>query len=90
MLTERFSKRVKKNVKLNEIIEKIKNFRNKLNKKEISLKEEARIEEQKRNDIKNKFQKDQKDELIDIKNIEDDPFLSEALNITLDYLELLK
>jgi len=70
-----------------ELIEKINRLKSK-NEKSISLKEEAKLENQERQDIERRERDHNNDnKLIDT---EHDLFLKEAFNISYDYIKMLK
>ncbi|MDY6935497.1 MAG: carboxy terminal-processing peptidase [Spirochaetota bacterium] len=80
------SARIKSNKKFTELINKINKFKEKLKRKEFSLKEEAGIEDQKRKDVEKKLRTNKNDMIIDLEN---DLFLHEAFNIAVDYIKRL-
>lgn len=86
-LTLRSKKRVKLSNKFKKLTEKIDKYRKKLQRKEISLKEEAGLNDQKRKEIEKKMRNDNESNLI---NLEEDLFLDEAFKIAVDYLQLLR
>jgi carboxyl-terminal processing protease len=78
--------RINANEKYRKLIEKIKRYREQLNNKTISLKEESSMEKQKQKELEKTFNKESGKKLIDIEN---DLFLNEAFNITGDYIRML-
>ena len=79
-------RRINASPKYTELIAKIKKFREQLKNKAISLKDESSMEKQKMDDIKETMHKKNK-KVIDLEN---DLFLQEAFNITMDYLNYFK
>jgi carboxyl-terminal processing protease len=78
--------RINANEKYRNLIEKIRRYREQLNNKTISLKEESSMEKQKQKELEKTFNKDSGKKLIDIEN---DLFLNEAFNITGDYIRMI-
>lgn len=87
VLNQNSSSRVRSNKKFADLIENIRSLKEKLSNKEISLKEESRLENQKIKDIEKKIRNDRDEKLIDLEN---DIFLKEAFSITVEYVEMLK
>ena len=78
--------RINANDKYRKLIEKIRNYREQVNNKTISLKEESSMEKQKQKELEKTFNKESGKKLIDIQN---DLFLNEAFNITGDYIRMI-
>ncbi|OHD64080.1 MAG: hypothetical protein A2176_08710 [Spirochaetes bacterium RBG_13_51_14] len=72
--------------KYRQLIAKIKKFKQQVNSKTISLKEESSLEKQKQKELEKTFNKDSGKKLIDLEN---DLFLRESFNITGDYLNIV-
>ncbi|HOE19809.1 MAG TPA: carboxy terminal-processing peptidase [Spirochaetota bacterium] len=68
------------------LLKEIQELKQKLQSKEISLKDESTIEQRKK-DLEGTIRKNKTENLIDLEN---DPFLKEALNITVDYIKVLQ
>ncbi|HDP80146.1 MAG TPA: hypothetical protein ENN21_04815 [Spirochaetes bacterium] len=79
--------RISSDKKFRELIEKIQSLKQKLNMKEISLKEESAMEKKEIQDIQKEMKSDPNDSLI---NTEKDLFLKEAFDITADYIDMLR
>jgi carboxyl-terminal processing protease len=78
--------RINANEKYRKLIEKIRKYREQVNSKTISLKEESSIEKQKQKELEKTFNKDSGKKLVDIEN---DLFLKEAFNLTGDYIRMV-
>jgi len=78
--------RINGNEKYRKLIEKIRNYREQVNSKTISLKEESSIEKQKQKEMEKTLNKREGKKLIDLEN---DLFLGEAFRITGDYINKL-
>jgi carboxyl-terminal processing protease len=78
--------RINANAKYRKLIEKIRKYREQINNKTISLKEESSIEKQKQKELEKTFNKESGKKLIDVNN---DLFLQEAFNITGDYIRMV-
>lgn len=77
--------RINANDKYRKLIERIRKYREQINNKTISLKEESSIEKQKQKELEKTFNKESGKKLIDVDN---DLFLREAFNITGDYIRM--
>ncbi|HNW27707.1 MAG TPA: carboxy terminal-processing peptidase [Spirochaetota bacterium] len=77
------SARVTANEKYRKLNEKIKKYKEQINSKTISLKEESAIEKQKQKELEKTFNKESGKKLVDLEN---DLFLGEAFRITGDYI----
>ena len=86
-LTIKSGRRVKVSKKFGKLVKKIEKYRKKLQRKEISLKEEAGLNDQKRKEIEKKMRNNNENILI---NLKEDLFLDEAFKIAVDYIKLLK
>lgn len=80
------SARINANEKYRKLIEKIKKYKEQINSKTISLKEESSLEKQKQKELEKTFNKDSGKKLIDLEN---DPFLGEAFKISGDYINMV-
>ncbi|MCU0821884.1 MAG: carboxy terminal-processing peptidase, partial [Spirochaetes bacterium] len=80
------SSRIRENKKFQDLVKKIAEFKERRNKNEVSLKEEAKNEQSTKADIE-KQSKQEEENLIDLEN---DLFLQESFNITADYIKMLK
>jgi hypothetical protein len=78
--------RVNGNEKYRKLVEKIRKYRDQVNNKSISLKEESSIEKQKQKEMEKTLNKGEGKKLIDLEN---DLFLGEAFRITGDYINRL-
>ncbi len=85
-LTGLSTARINGNEKYRKLVEKIRNYREQVNSKSISLKEESSIEKQKQKEMEKTLNKDSDRKLIDLEN---DLFLGEAFRITGDYINRL-
>ncbi len=74
--------RIMANEKFRNLMERIKKYKEQINNKTISLKEESAIEKQKQKELEKTFNKESGKKLIDLDN---DIFLREVFNITGDY-----
>ena len=80
------SKRIANTKKFNKLTTKINKLKSQRNKKTISLKEEAKLKDQKSKDMERRKKNARKKVLIDLEN---DLFLQEAFNITADYINII-
>jgi carboxyl-terminal processing protease len=78
--------RIKENTKFQDLIKKIAEFKERRNKNEVSLKEEAKNEQSTKDDI----EKQNKQEEVNLIDLDNDLFLQESFNITADYIKMLK
>lgn len=85
-LSGKSTARINENDKYRKLIEKIKKYREQVNSKSISLKEESAIEKQKQKELEKTFSKESGKKLIDLEN---DLFLGEAFKITGDYINMV-
>ncbi len=81
-LKDMSSRRINSNSKFIDLMAKIRKYKEQLKNKSISLKEESNIEKQKMDEFKDTSHKKKK--VVDLEN---DLFLQEAFNITIDYLK---
>jgi carboxyl-terminal processing protease len=79
--------RINANEKYRKLVERIRNYREQVNSKTISLKEESSIEKQKQKEMEKTLRKEEGKKLIDPDN---DLFLGEAFRITGDYINKLR
>jgi carboxyl-terminal processing protease len=86
-LTRASRARVKADDKYQKLIERIEKLKKQVDSKTVSLKDETNIEKQKEQEFRKKRDRDQSDKLIDFEN---DLFLKEAFNVTVDYLKALR
>ncbi len=86
-LISRSAERMRKNEKFKKLEEKIARLKNVVNSKVISLKKEAESFEQELKDAEHEARQNRKKGLVDLEN---DLFLQEALNITADYVGLVR
>jgi carboxyl-terminal processing protease len=78
--------RITASEKYRNLVEKIRKYKEQINSKTISLREESAIEKQKQKELEKAFNKESGKKLIDLEN---DLFLREAFNITGDYVTLI-
>jgi carboxyl-terminal processing protease len=88
ILKELSSKRILGSKEFTELTKKIKDLSAKRKEKTISLKEQAKIEDQELKDIEKKEKELRSDKKII--DIEHDLFLKEAFNVTSDYIKMMK
>ncbi len=86
-LISRSAERMRKNEKFKKLEEKIARLKNVVNSKVISLKKEAESFEQELKDAEHEARQNRKKGLVDLEN---DLFLQEALNITADYVGMVR
>lgn len=85
-LKARSDARVKENKKFRDLAVKISKYREQINKKTISLKEESDIEKDREKELEKQMTRDERKKIID----PDDIFLNEAFNVTGDYIHSKK
>jgi len=85
-LTTRSATRVRGNEKFRKLAEKIQKYREQINSRAISLKEESAIEKQKQKELEKTFNKEEGKKLLDLDR---DLFLKEAASIAGDYLGMV-
>jgi carboxyl-terminal processing protease len=78
--------RIASSSKFTELTLKIKTYRDQLDKKSISLKEESEIEGKKKKELEKTLNRESSEQGVDL---EKDLFLGESMNIARDYLQLL-
>jgi len=101
-LDQNSNNRISKNKKFKDLLEKIKDLKKKKDEKTISLKQEEKAATPKadseesgettdatKNNNNKKEKEDNKDKEKKIIDLENDPFLKEAFNITAEYIEIL-
>ncbi|MCP4134329.1 MAG: hypothetical protein GY754_25365 [bacterium] len=81
------SRRIKKSDKFKKLVVKIEKLKKQMSNKSISLKDESKIEKEKKEEIEKTFKKDRGKKVI---NLENDLFLKEAFNITSDYIKIMR
>ena len=85
VLSQKSKLRVMASGKFKKLSEQIKKYREQLNNKTISLKEESQIEEHKKKELEKNLNRDTDNKGIDLEN---DLFLAETLHITSDYVKI--
>ncbi|MBP7736186.1 MAG: carboxy terminal-processing peptidase [Spirochaetes bacterium] len=85
-LSGKSTARINENEKYRKLIDKIRKYKEQVNSKTISLKEESTLEKQKQKELEKTFNKDSGKKLIDLEN---DLFLGEAFKITGDYIDMV-
>jgi len=85
MLKNQSDSRLQNDAQYAKLLQEIKDLKQKLQSKEINLKDESSIEQRKK-DLESSIKKGKKEKLIDLEN---DLFLQEAFRITADYMKAL-
>lgn len=85
-LAMRSSERIKQSEKFRKLEEKIARLKSVVNSKVISLKKESESIDQEIKEIEQETRKSRKKDIVDLEN---DLFLQEAINITVDYVSML-
>ncbi len=85
-LSGKSTARINDNERYRKLIDKIKKYKEQVNSKTISLKEESALEKQKQKELEKAFSKESGKKLIDLEN---DLFLGEAFKITGDYINMV-
>ena len=85
-LRSKSDSRIRGNQKFRDLVVKIKKYRERINKKVISLKEESDIEKDRDKELEKQMNREENKKVIDT----DDIFLGEAFNVTADYVRMKK
>jgi len=86
LLRNKSDSRLQNDAHYAKLLKEIQELKQKLQSKEISLKDESTIEQRKK-DLEGTIRKNKTENVIDLEN---DPFLKEALNIAVDYIKVLQ